>query len=96
MLPGDKIATGGQKLAELDEGRSHLLEVARQLRRVLLSRDVVACGSPIVGHPHQVSVPVLHEETGDIAVARQMTGLQRDTHHGAVPTNDRGLYRPGG
>ena len=74
----------GEKLAELDEGRPHTLEIVGQLRRGRIDRRhrrafPVQRGIE-AGDIHQVAPPVLDEEQSDVLVALEMLRPQRESH----------------
>jgi hypothetical protein len=77
---GKDVGARGEELAELDEGRPHLLEIGGKMLGELLfaGSDHRRVGDRLIeaGALHEVGPPVLHEESGDVLVALEVLALQ--------------------
>ena len=78
-----EVCARGHELRQLDEGRPHLLHVGGQFLH-LGGRDL-AVRRALDGRVEsraldEVGAPVLHEEQGDVLVALQVFGLERNRH----------------
>jgi hypothetical protein len=72
-----QVGSGREQLAELDECRAHRLEVVDELLGVLTGGFVLVAQA--------LGPAVLDEQASNVAVARQMTGLQREGHAPLYP-----------
>jgi len=77
---GQEVGAGGEELADLDEGRPHLLEVGRELLGELLlagsGHRRFDEGLLEAGVLHQLGPPVLHEEGGDVLVSLEVLAAE--------------------
>jgi hypothetical protein len=100
---GEDIGPGREKLAELDEGRPHALQVVGELgglgNRPGRDLALVVQAGVETGSLHQVQPPILEKQERYVLVAPEMLRFQREAHdrerQGAVRVSDARPPRPG-
>ena len=100
---GEKIAARREKLAELDEGRPHGLEIVGEFLGGGIGRQILGVGDrvqtvPVRGGGIQlgglrleVPAAIAEEETRDLLVALEMLTLEGDRHEGFTSSFPKGL-----